>query len=84
MPVSIDKFMIIARGLDIAVQAHLRIRTGNEYSPCALLTGRDKISFLISNGVIESKRNDNKGDGPWWRYSWNAVDAPALQMPVYA
>ena len=69
MPVSIARFIIFARGLDITVQAHLRIRTGNEYSPCALLTGRDKISFLTSKGVIGSKRNDKEGEGPWRRYS---------------
>ena len=72
MPVSIDKFMVSARGSDITVhvQAHLRILNGNEYSPCALLKERDKISFLISNGVIRSKRNDDKSDGPWRRCSW--------------
>ena len=54
----------------MTVDAHLRIRTGNEYNPWALFSGKDKISVSISNGEIGSKRNEDEGDGSKRRYSW--------------
>ena len=54
MPFSMDKFMIFARGLDIMVYYRERQKL---------------ISFLISNSIIGSKRNDDKGDGSWRSYA---------------
>lgn len=64
MQVSIDKFLNFARGLDITVQVHLKIHTGNTYKPCALLRDGQNVISVITNGVIGSKRNDDKGYGP--------------------
>ena len=51
VPVSTDKFIILANGLDNIWLAHFNIRTGNEYNPWALLYDKETSSLLTSAGI---------------------------------
>ena len=58
-----DVFIIMVSNLDIVGLALLRIRVGNEYSPCALLVGNKSISDSTSVGVTGSNRKEQQGEG---------------------
>ena len=62
MPVLIEVLMMRARGLGISSVAAVRILTGQEYKPEALLTKRHFISCLISPNVtgLQAKNCENE------------------------
>ena len=49
--------------------AYLSMLTGNEYNPCDLFCGIERISNLIYLGIIGEKKNEVTGDFFFSRYS---------------
>ena len=66
-PLVIESFIILYRGFDIILLAHLNIRIGRENNPYALLFGVEKISDSTSEGVTGWKAKDPEVLGllPW-------------------
>ena len=57
-----EVFIIMVSNLEIIGLALLRIRVGNEYSPCALLVGSKSISDSTSVEVTGSNRKEQQGE----------------------